>query len=104
GAGAGGARSPAKEWHEPKKRILFKRAIQLYKLRGTVRGLKLFLEIFTDVEPEIYENQWPFDGFQVGVIATASIDTVLIPPVDRAHCFTVSLPMSLAATSIDLIR
>jgi len=92
------------EWPEQKKRILIKRAIQLYKLRGTVRGLKLFLKIFTELEPEIYENQWPFDGFQVGLISTAGIDTVLIPPVDRAHCFTVSLPMSLAETSIDLIR
>jgi len=92
------------EWPEQKKRILIKRAVQLYKLRGTVRGLKLFLKIFTEVEPEIYENQWPFDGFQVGLISTTGIDTVLIAPVDRAHCFTVSLPMSLAETSIDLIR
>lgn len=92
------------EWPEPKKRILVRHAVQLYKLRGTVRGLKLFLEIFTGVEPEIYENQWPFDGFQVGLTATTGVDTVLIHPVERAHCFTVSLPMSLAETSIDLIR
>ena len=92
------------EWPEQKKRILVRHAVQLYKLRGTVRGLKLFLEIFTGVEPEIYENQWPFDGFQVGLTATTGVDTVLIHPVERAHCFTVSLPMSLAATSIDLIR
>jgi phage tail-like protein len=92
------------EWPEQKKRILVSRAVQLYKLRGTVRGLKLFLRIFTDVEPEIYENQWPFDGFQVGLISTTGIDTVLIRPVDRAHCFTVCLPMSLQEISIDLIR
>ena len=92
------------DWPEQKKRILVRRAVQLYKLRGTVRGLKLFLQIFTDVEPEIYENQWPFDGFQVGLISTTGIDTVLIHPVERAHCFTVTLPMPLAETSIDLIR
>ena len=92
------------EWPEEKKRILVRHAVELYKLRGTVRGLKLFLEIFTDVEPEIYENQWPFDGFRVGLTATTGVDTVLIHPVERAHCFTVSLPLSLAETSIDLIR
>jgi phage tail-like protein len=92
------------EWPERKKRILVKHAVELYKLRGTARGLKAFLRIFTDVEPEIHENQWPFDGFQVGVTSTAGLDTVLIHPVDRAHCFTVALPMSLPETGVDLIR
>jgi phage tail-like protein len=92
------------EWPDHKKRILVRRAVQLYKLRGTVRGLRLFLELFTGVKPEICENQWPFDGFQIGMTATTGIDTILVHPVERAHCFTVVLPMSLPETSADLIR
>jgi phage tail-like protein len=43
-------------WSEEKKRTLIKQAMNLYQVRGTVRGLKLFLKIFTDCEPTIIEN------------------------------------------------
>ena len=41
------------DWPVEKKRGLIKKAIELYKIRGTVKGLKLFIALFTDHEPEI---------------------------------------------------
>ena len=38
---------------------------ELYHLRGPKRGIKVYLKIFTGVEPVIHENFWPFDGIQV---------------------------------------
>ena len=48
-----------------KKRALIKRAVDLYRIRGTKRGLALFLKLFTGHEPDIEENTWPFKGFRV---------------------------------------
>jgi phage tail-like protein len=50
------------DWPLPKKRRLIRKAIELYRIRGTVKGLKLFISLFTghvempvsykDVSPE----------------------------------------------------
>lgn len=82
------------DWPEGKKRYLLRRAVDYYRIRGTVKGLKLFLSIFTDVEPEIIENAWPFNGFQIGVHSTMDIDTVIFPVVNRSHCFIVDMPIN----------
>ncbi len=81
------------DWPEEKKRYLLRRAVDYYSIRGTVKGLKLFLSIFVGVEPEIIENAWPFNGFQIGVHSTMDIDSVIFPVVNRSHCFIVDLPI-----------
>lgn len=81
------------DWPEEKKRYLLRRAVDYYSIRGTVKGLKLFLSIFVGVEPEITENAWPFNGFQIGVHSTMDIDSVIFPVVNRSHCFIVDLPI-----------
>jgi phage tail-like protein len=53
------------DWPEAQKRALIKRAVDLYRIRGTKRGLALFLTLFTGHEPDIEENTWPFKGFRV---------------------------------------
>ena len=53
------------DWPEAQKRALIKRAVDLYRIRGTRRGLALFLKLFTGHEPDIEENTWPFKGFRV---------------------------------------
>lgn len=78
------------DWPESKKRSLIRRAIDMYGLRGTVRGLKLFLSIFTGFEPKISENTWPYDGFRVGV-TRIGVDSIIITPVDLAHSFVVDM-------------
>ncbi len=86
------------EWPEPQKRALIKRAVDLYRIRGTKRGLALFLKLFTGQEPDIDENTWPFKGFRVEADgaelgARVGLDSVILPPVDLAHCFVVTMPV-----------
>lgn len=83
------------DWPEAKKRNLIKKAVELYHLRGTPRGLKIFLKIFTGVDPKIHENVWPFDGVTVGVSSTVGVDTILMHQVDRAHSFVVEVPLPI---------
>lgn len=81
------------DWPEPKKRALIKRAVDLYRIRGTKRALALFLKLFTGYEPDIEENTWPFKGFRVESEARIGLDSVILPPVNLAHCFVVTMPI-----------
>jgi phage tail-like protein len=54
------------EWDEAKRRRLIAEAVDLYRWRGTVRGLQRYLEIYTGLVPEIREFRWP-GGMQIGV-------------------------------------
>jgi phage tail-like protein len=121
------------DWPELKKRNLIRKAVELYHLRGTVRGIKVYLKIFTGVEPRILENHWPFEGIQVCPYpmdprdpytgqeyadpevrksaahpewkgATIGEDTILMPWVDKAHVFTVELPMQQDRIEVDQIK
>lgn len=78
-------------WPEAKKRKLIQQAIDIYGFRGTIRGLKLFLSIFTGVEPKLMENRWPYEGFRVSR-TRIGIDSIVLPPVDLQHCFMVEVP------------
>lgn len=90
-------------WPIEKKRYLIKKAVDFYRIRGTVKGLKLFLKLFTGVEPEILENQWPFRGFQIGVNSTIGVDSIILPPVNLAHCFIVDFPIHPEEVTDELI-
>ena len=86
------------DWPEAQKRALIKRAVDLYRIRGTKRGLALFLKLFSGHEPDIAENTWPFKGFRVEDEASETgarvgLDSVILPPVDLAHCFVVTMPV-----------
>ena len=81
------------DWPDEKKRALIKRAVDLYRIRGTKRALALFLTLFTGHEPDIEENTWPFKGFRVDTEARIGIDSVVLPPVNLAHCFVVTMPI-----------
>ena len=41
------------DWPEPQKRALIKRAVDLYRIRGTKRGLALLLRLFTGHEYQV---------------------------------------------------
>ncbi len=86
------------DWPEAQKRALVKRAVDLYRIRGTKRGLALFLMLFTGHEPDIAENTWPFKGFRIEADgaeqgARIALDSVILPPVELAHCFVVTMPI-----------
>ena len=91
------------DWPIAKKRRLIKKAIELYKIRGTVKGVKLFISLFTDHEPNIIENAWPFRGFQIGVTSSVAIDTIILPPVNLAHTFLVEMPVTYKDVSIESV-
>lgn len=91
------------DWPEDKKRALIKRAVDLYRIRGTKRGLILFLKLFTGYEPEIEENTWPFKGFRVESEARIGLDSVVLPPVDLAHCFVVTMPVKFETVTPEMV-
>ncbi|HEY6033004.1 MAG TPA: phage tail protein [Kofleriaceae bacterium] len=96
------------DWPEAQKRALVKRAVDLYRIRGTKRGLTLFLKLFTGHEPDIQENTWPFKGFRVegdGAEqgARIALDSVVLPPVDLAHCFVVTMPIKFEDVTPELV-
>jgi phage tail-like protein len=82
------------DWPLEKKRRLIRKAIELYRIRGTVKGLKLFISLFTGHEPDIKENQWPFRGWRIGETSEIGTDSVVLPPVNLAHTFIVEMPVS----------
>jgi phage tail-like protein len=88
------------DWPEHKKRSLIKKAVELYHLRGTPRGLRVYLRLFTGVDPIITENAWPFEGFVVGVTSTVGVETVLMHMVNKAHSFIVHIPMAIDEVDI----
>lgn len=53
-------------WTDLQRRRIMTEAIALYRWRGTVSGLKRYLQIYTDIVPEIHESSWP-GGIQIGV-------------------------------------
>jgi len=96
------------DWPEAQKRALVKRAVDLYRIRGTKRGLTLFLKLFTGHEPESLENEWPFKGFRVegeGAESGARIalDSVVLPPMDVAHCFVVKMPIKFDSVTPEMV-
>ena len=96
------------DWPEAERRALIKRAVDLYRIRGTKRGLTLFLKLFTGHEPEIKENEWPFKGFRVEGEdaeegARIALDSVVLPPVELAHCFVVRMPIKFESVTPEMV-
>ena len=96
------------DWPEAEKRALIKRAVDLYRIRGTKRGIALFLRLFTGHEPDIEENTWPFKGFRVEgegaeIGARVGLDSVIMPPVDLAHCFVVTMPVKYETVTSEMV-
>jgi phage tail-like protein len=96
------------DWPEAQKRALIKRAVDLYRIRGTRRGLSLFLRLFSEHEPDIEENRWPFRGFRVEPDdatdgARIGIDSVILPPVDLAHCFIITMPIKFETVTPEMV-
>jgi len=58
-------------WPPVKKRRLIQNIVPLYKKRGTLQGIREFLEIFVESPVRVHEEL----GLQVGVRATVGTDT-----------------------------
>ncbi|MBM4342483.1 MAG: hypothetical protein FJ100_03805 [Deltaproteobacteria bacterium] len=91
------------DWPIEKQRRWLRKAPALYSMRGTKYALELLLEMYIGLKPEITENAWPFDAFRVGVTSEVGISTVVLPPMNLAHCFVVKLPQPASAFADDQI-
>ena len=74
-------------WPERRRRELIRRIVDLYKWRGTIEGIKTFVEIYTGIRPEIIE---PFKaGWVIGIRSTIGEDTKIYEPSEDPHSFSV---------------
>jgi len=70
--------------------------------------MALFLKLFTGHEPDIKENTWPFKGFRLEgegaeTGARVGLDSVILPPVDLAHCFIVTMPIPFESVTPEMV-
>jgi phage tail-like protein len=91
------------DWPVEKKRAIILRAVELYGVRGTRKGLQLFLEIFTGHRPTIIENEWPFRGFRIETEGLIGIDSIILPPVQISRCFIVEMPIKFQDLSAEMV-
>ena len=85
-------------WPVEKRRRLVSSAVELYQWRGTRRGLREYLTVYTGVEPMITEH---LGGVSLDGQARLGENTVL--GEGRDHCFTVTLEVE-DVLAIDLDR
>ncbi len=79
------------EWDDLERRKMLRAATELFPHRGTARAIEQFVRIYTGAEVEVIENEWPYSGFRIGVGSTVGADTVILPPMNLAHCFVVRI-------------
>ena len=85
-------------WPLEKRRRLVGSAVDLYIWRGTKRGLREYLKVYTGVEPEIIEH---FGGIKLHQSTRLGENTIL--GEGRDYCFTVTLAMD-NPTKADITR
>ena len=77
-------------WPEAKRRRLLQSAVQLYRRRGTRAGLADYLEIYTDVRPQIVEHR--AENFVLGPEARLG-QGIALGRRNAPHTFTVKLAL-----------
>lgn len=75
-------------WTDAQKRRLIGAALQLYRMRGTRRGLQLFLEIYTGQTPQIIEHR--ANNLRLGPEARLA-SSIALGQRNVPHTFTVVL-------------
>jgi len=85
-------------WPVAKRRRLVSAAVELYRWRGTRRGLREYLSVYTGVDPIITEHM---GGLSLDGQARLGQNTILGEGYD--HCFTVTLEVDDPST-IDIGR
>jgi|GEM_PF-560363 len=91
------------DWSTLQRRQMLMAAARLFPDRGTAKAIREFVRIYAGANVEIEENSWPFQGFRIGVNSTVGDDTVILPPMNLAHCFVVRLDKPASGTKEDEI-
>jgi len=90
-------------WPEEKQHELIQSAAELYRWRGTKKGLSEYIKIYTGVLPQIIEHTYT-PGMQLGSGIQLG-DTQLGEGKGQPYCFTVILNIPKASTiDIDIVR
>ena len=85
------------DFDEARRREFIARAVPLYRLRGTRRGLEEMVRIYTGISPTIVEV---LDPMEIGAVCTVGKDTVI--GGGSPHFFSVTVRM--ATPDPDTIR
>jgi phage tail-like protein len=85
------------DFDEARRREFIARAVPLYRLRGTRRGLEEMVRIYTGISPTIVEV---LDPLEIGATCTVGVDTVI--GGGSPHFFAVTVRM--ATPDPDTIR
>ena len=90
-------------WPEVSHHELIESAVELYRWRGTKRGLSEYLRIYTGVVPQIIEQTYTA-GMQLG--SGTQLGTIQLGAGEsKAHCFTVVLNVPEASNiDADIVR
>jgi phage tail-like protein len=83
-------------WPEEKRRRLLSAAVQLYRQRGTRRGLQAYLEIYTGARVQISEHG--ANNFRLGADARLG-PGVALGTLNLPHTFTVTVLLPAAETA-----
>lgn len=75
-------------WPEMRRRKLIKEAVNLYRWRGTKKGLARYIQIYTGYEPDIQDQ--PVDGMKLGPEAKLGSKEAVLGNVP-SHTFVVTL-------------
>ena len=75
-------------WPLERRRALVSSAVELYQWRGTKRGMREYLRVYTGVEPQITEE---FGGFPLNDNSRLGLNTAL--GSDQHNVFTVTLEL-----------
>lgn len=86
-------------WPLERRRELVRRAAELYRWRGTRRGLSEYLKIYTGTTPEISEY---IPGMRLGPETKLGINT-LLGSSGEGHHFTVTLELD-ETSNLDIVR
>ena len=87
---------------EDKMRGLIWNAVNLYQWRGTVSGLTKYLEIVTEIKPEISENYIPLTEY---IIETDQlIEKPILEKSNFSQCFTVKFPVPADYFDLDTVK
>lgn len=89
-------------WSPMRRRQLIREAIPLFRRRGTLTGLRRFLEIYAGVTPDIADQ--PFTGMRLSADAKLGADLTRLGNI-APHSFVVTLALKNAAeVNIETVR
>jgi len=87
---------------EEKMRHLIKNVVSLHQWRGTVVGLARYLEILTDVKPDIIENYIPYNEYVIK--GDKLVENFILANKTSRYHFTVSFPVSAQHFSFETLK